>query len=125
MINKSPTLIVYKEQDIVFQSDGKWLYPLFSLEVFIQDHPIDMNSVCIHDKVVGKAAAMLIARLQPKRVHGVIMSELAVNFLNQFGLPYSYDQLVERVQCKTESLLLDVDDINKAYDILCKRAGRC
>ena len=125
MLEKSPTLIVYKKQDIVFQSDGKWLYPLFSLEVFLQEHPIDMNSVCIHDKVVGKAAAMLIARLQPKRVHGVIMSELAVNFLNQFGLPYSYDQLVERVQCKTESLLLDVDDINKAYDILCKRAGRC
>lgn len=125
MLEKSPTLIVYKEQEIVFQSDGKWLYPLFSLEVFLQEHPIDMNSVCIHDKVVGKAAAMLIARLQPKRVHGVIMSELAVNFLNQYGLPYSFDQLVERVQCKTESLLLDVDDINEAYDILCKRAGRC
>lgn len=125
MLEKSPTLIVYKEQDIVFQSDGKWLYPLFSLEVFLQEHPIDMNSVCIHDKVVGKAAAMLIARLQPKRVHGVIMSELAVKFLNQYGLPYSFDQLVERVQCKTESLLLDVDDINEAYDILCKRAGRC
>lgn len=125
MLKNAPTLIVFKNQEIIFQSNEKWLYPLFSFEDFLEGYPIDMNSVCIHDKVVGKAAAMLIARLRPDRVHGEVMSELAVNYLNQFGLSYSFDQLVERIQCKTEMILLDVDDVNEAYDILCKRAGRC
>lgn len=124
MSTSCPTLIVYFNQDIVFQSDEKWLYPLFSLEDFLEDHPINMKQCLVHDKVVGKAASMLIARLKPGRVHGVLMSKLAVGFLEQVGIPYSYDQVVDRIQCKTETIMFNVDDIDEAYKILCTRAKR-
>lgn len=125
MSTNSPTLLVYHNQEIVYQSNENWLYPLFSLEEFLSHHPLNMRQVKIHDKVIGKAAAMLIARLKPGWVHGVLMSQLAVGFLEQEGIPYSFDQVVNRIQCKTETILLEVDDIEEAYQILCKRAKRC
>jgi len=121
---KSPSLIVYHNQEIVFQSDEKWLYPLFSLEDFLDNHPINMSQVLIHDKVIGKAAAMLITRFGPGRVHGVVMSKLAMAFFEQVGIPYTFDQAVKRIQCKTETILHDIDDIEQAYQILCQRVKR-
>lgn len=125
MPGKTPSLIVFIDQKIFFKSDDKWLYPLFALEDFLVNHPANMAQAMIHDKVVGKAAAMLMARLNSGWVHGNLMSELAINFLERVGIPYSFDQRVARIQCKTEAILLDVDDIDEAYQILCKRAKRC
>lgn len=121
----SPSLIVYLDQRIVFQSHDNWLYPLFALEDFLVDQPINMGQAVVHDKVVGKAAAMLMARLKTGRVHGELMSVLASKFLKQVGIPHSYDQVVDRIDCQTEAILLDIEDSDEAYQILCKRAKRC
>jgi hypothetical protein len=123
--HKSPSLIVYLDQKIVFQSDDKWLYPLFALEDFLVDQLINMEQAVVHDKVVGKAAAMLMTRLKTGRVHGELMSVLASKYLKKVGIPHSYDQMVDRIDCQTESILLDVEESDEAYQILCKRAKRC
>lgn len=125
MSSKKPSLIVFLDQDIFFQSDSKWLHPLFALEEFLVDHPTDMTQAKIYDKVVGKAAAMLMARLAVGRVHGELMSVLAIQFFERLGTPYTYGQVVDRIDCKTETILLDIDDINQAYQVLCRRARRC
>lgn len=123
--HNSPSLIVYLNQQIVFQSYDKWLYPLFALEEFLVDQPINMGQAVVHDKVVGKAAAMLMARLRTGRVHGELMSLLASKFLKEVDIPHSYDQVVDRIDCQTEAILLDIEDSEEAYQILCKRAKRC
>jgi hypothetical protein len=84
-----------------------------------------MARAMVRDKVIGKAAALLLIRLGTGRVHGELMSELAVQILTHFNIPHTYDQLVPRIDCQTETLLLDVDDPDQAYRILCQRAGRC
>jgi len=121
----SPSLIVYLDQEIVFQSHEKWLYPLFALEDFLIDQPFNLGQAVAQDKVVGKAAAMLMARLKIGRVHGELMSVLASKFLQQVGIPHSYDQVVDRIDCQTETILLDIEDLEEAYQILCNRAKRC
>lgn len=109
---------------VVFESRGKWLYPLFDLEDYVQSRPIEIRRGEIRDKVIGKAAALLIVRLGPARVHGEIMSDLAVQVFETVGLPYSFDERVERITCQTEILLKEIDDPAQAYDLLWKRAGR-
>jgi hypothetical protein len=57
------TLKVVLNSEIVFQSDRRWLQPLFELEEFLKSHPLDISRADVHDKVIGKAAAMLITRI--------------------------------------------------------------
>ena len=122
----APTsLKVTIDSKVIFQSDGKWLHPLFELEDFLHAHTYDMYKAVLWDKIIGKAAAFLIVRLGVGKVHGHVMSDLAVEVFQASATPFSYDERVNRIDCKTESILLNVDDPQEAYRILCKRAGRC
>lgn len=119
------SLQVFLDEQVIFQSSGTWLYPLFDFEDFLQDHPLETARIFIRDKVVGKAAALMMLHMAIGRVHGGLMSELAVEFFSRNHIPYSYDKLVPRIDCKTEAILLEIDDPSEAYRILCKRANRC
>ncbi len=109
---------------VVFESRGKWLHPLFDLEDYLQAHPTKIAQGEIRDKVIGKAAALLILRLGPGKVHGEVMSDLAIEVFERAELPFSYNEKVERIACKTEVLLKEIDDPDLAYEILEERAGR-
>lgn len=124
MMHNFPSLTVFVGDQVIFQSDGKWLYPLFDLEDHLKSHPYDMKQTYIHDKVVGKAAALLMVRLGVGQVHGVLMSDLASQVFETWGVPYSYDQRVERIDCQTEAILQEISDPEIAYNILCARAKR-
>lgn len=125
--NQSETvsLQVIVNKEVVFQSYGKWLYPIFDLEDYLEHSPIKMADATVHDKVIGKAAALLLIRLNPKNIHGELMSELAIDVLTHFDRAFSYDKKVARIDCKTEEILISIDDPEIAYNILCKRANRC
>ena len=87
-------LQVILNNEIIFQSYGHWLFPLFDLEVFFGEHSINIAKGEVRDKVIGKAAAFLLLRLGAGCVHGDLMSELAVNVLSQVGISYAYGNLV-------------------------------
>ena len=120
-----PSLSVIINDQIVFESEGNWLYPLFDLQEHIKRSTLDLSRAEVHDKVVGKAAALLLVRLGAGKVHGRLMSDLAVQALKRYAIPFTYDERVSRIDCKTEDILLNVDDVEVAYQILCKRANRC
>jgi len=119
------SLQVVIDQKVIFQSNGKWLYPLFDLEEFIAANPIPLSRAFIHDKVIGKAAALLLVRLGAGRIHGEVMSQLARQVLTHNAISHTYDRLVPRIDCQTETLLQEIDDPEIAYQILCERAQRC
>ena len=119
------SLQVIVDKEVRFESNGKWLYPLFDLEDFLKDHPLPMARALVRDKVIGKAAALLLIRLGAERVHGELMSELAVETLSHSNISFSYDDKVPRIACQTETLLAEIDDPQQAFEILCQRAGRC
>ena len=124
-MDNSPTLVVIEDGNVFFKSRGNWLFPLFDLEDYLETHPLDLSKAGIRDKVVGKAAALLALKLGFRRIHGDLMSDLAVEILEKAGVAYSYDSRVPQVNCQTEVILKDVDDLEHAYQILCERAKRC
>jgi hypothetical protein len=118
------TLRVIQHDQLVFQSERRWLMPLFDFEEFLQAHP-ELRGPCeFHDKVIGKAAALLMIRLGAASVHGDVMSRLACDILDSHAISHTYETLVERIDCQTEEILLDIDDAEKAYLILVERAHR-
>ena len=118
------TLRVFSGETPVFCSDGKWLYPLFELENFLSTSDHDPAALTVRDKIVGRAAALLLIRLGIRDVRAGIMSKLGKEALEKYGVEYEHDILVDRIDCRTEEILVDEFDIEKAYAILKQRARR-
>lgn len=119
----SHNLEVYAGDRLVFFSDGNWIHPLFELEGFLADHRGQPEDLLAIDKIVGKAAAMMLVHFGIGQIRAGMMSSLAADFLQQREVPFAYDELVDRILCRTEELLADVDDLDEAYRLLKRRAG--
>ena len=109
-IAQAPTLTVFRNGTPIFTSSSKWLHPLFELEAYLAEHPIQPENLILQDKIIGKAAALLIFRLGFRIVKAGILSRLGEAVLLRQGMSYTYEQLVERIHCQTEELLADVED---------------
>jgi hypothetical protein len=106
---------------IVFTSAGRWLHPLFELGDFLATTGVEMAATELHDKVVGRGSAFLIVRLGIRRAHAVLLSRLGKDVLDRAGVALSWDTLVDRIDCATESLLEGIIDVDEAYRILSAR----
>ena len=116
------SLEVYAGDELIFFSDRNWVYPLLDLDRFLASSTPPRGELIACDKVVGKAAAMIMVYLGINRVHALMMSELARDFLAGRGIPYDYDHLVPRIQCRTEELLKDTEDPADAHRMIKQRA---
>ena len=108
----------------IFSSLGKWLHPLFELEEFLRTSSYSPESLRVEDKIVGKAAALLLVRLGFRRLRAGVLSVLGRDVLERYRVSYSAGQTVERIDCQTEKLLAEVEDPEQAYRIVRARAGR-
>ncbi len=111
----------------VFTSDAKWLHPIFELEAFLlsaagRSAGLTAAALDVDDKIVGRAAALLLVYLGVGSVHARLLSEHGREVLEAHGVRYSYDELVERISCKTETLLIGVTDPATAHRLLQARA---
>ena len=116
-------LEVYFEDNLIFHSDKHWLYPLFELEEFLNSSDYVPAELMVKDKIIGKAAALLMINLGIGQVKAELMSELGKEVLEKYGLKYEYDNLVDRIICATEEILKAEFDVKKAHTLLRKRAG--
>jgi hypothetical protein len=115
------SLEVYYQNELIFFSDRNWIYPLLELETFLKktDHPV--QELVVHDKIVGKAAAILMVYFRISRVKAQLISRLGKETLIHFKVNFDYQQLVDRIFCQTEELLQEEMDPNAAYRLLTKR----
>jgi hypothetical protein len=121
---QEPTLIVFRNGTPIFTSYGKWLYPLFELEDYLANRAIEPAQLLLQDKIIGKAAALLILRMGFHTVKAGVLSRLGEAVLQRYGIAYTSEQLVERIHCQTEELLATVEEPEAAYQLVKARAGR-
>lgn len=118
------SLILYYQGIVLFTSDEHWLFPLFELEQFLISNTFQPNELYLKDKIAGKAAAALIVRLGIKKCYIELLSERAIPIFEQAGVEYSFNQIVEHIQCRTEDLISDQMSLEDTYLFLRKRAGK-
>jgi hypothetical protein len=121
---QTPTLTVLHEGTPIFTSHGKWLHPLFALEDYLADHAFQPAHLILQDKIIGKAAALLLHRLGFCTVQAGVLSRLGEAVLQRYEIAYSYEQLVDRIHCQTEELLATVEEPEEAYQLVKVRVGR-
>jgi Domain of unknown function (DUF1893) len=109
---------------VLFSSTGKWLHPLFELERFLKTQEVHASMGEIRDKVVGRGSAFLMVRLGIRRAHAGLLSRLGKDVLERAGVTFTWDTLVDEIQCSTEGILREVTDPEDAYPILAERARK-
>lgn len=90
----------------------------------------EMRGAILVDKVIGRAAASIAICGQVSHVHGELMSEDAITFLNDNGLTESHVTLVPRILnqrrdglCPLEQSVLGLTDPAEALAALRKRVA--
>ncbi len=105
----------------VYTSTGKWLHPLLDFETFLIERALDPAEIELEDKIVGKAAALLMVRLGIRTVRAGLASDPAMEVFRRNGVSCTCGQRVPRIQCMTETLLADIDDPEEARLIIGER----
>lgn len=116
------SLLVYKNGNVTFQ-DEHGIQPLL-----IQIKKKGLKNAIVVDKVVGKAAALLMVYGKVKQVHTNIIAKDAIKVFEKYKVEYSYMELVDHIQnnkkdglCPMEQKVLNINSPRKAYKIFAKQ----
>ncbi|MBR3655322.1 MAG: DUF1893 domain-containing protein [Elusimicrobia bacterium] len=116
------SLLVYKDGNITFQ-DEHGIQPLL-----IQIKKKGLKNAIAVDKVIGKAAALLMVYGKVKQVHTNIIAKDAIPVFEKYKVEYSYNEVVDYIQnnkkdglCPMEQKVLNINSPKKAYKIFAKK----
>lgn len=122
--NNNFSIVIVGEND-VYTSTKHGVAPL--LEILDGGDDVIKNSF-VADKVVGKAAALLMVKGGVKEVYADIISSHALDVFEKYKVKTYYGNLVEYIinrdktgMCPMEKAVLEVDEPNTAYDVLKKK----
>ena len=118
------SLIIRNQDDIIFTSDSHWLHPLFELDEFLSKNSYRAADLLLHDKIAGKAAAAMIVHLGFRKCHIELISARAIPVFEKAGVAFTYDTMIEHIDCRTEFLITDDMSVEEVWLFLRKRAGR-
>lgn len=117
--------IVIRKDDKVFSSYERGVKPLMQL---INNDLSFLENASVADKVIGKAAALLMVLGKIKEVHTIVISEPAIEVFERFGIDFHFDKKVKNIinrkgdgLCPMEQLCLDIEDPKEAYNIISKK----
>lgn len=118
MVGYKPTLLLYKNHKILFSNMGENLEPLVELNNFISRYVQNREGLLVHDRVVGKASAVLLLKIGIKRVKADTLSEAARIVLEENNIEYEYKKLVSRINNKLEEAIESIDNPEDVYNYL-------
>lgn len=110
--------VVLQGQDIVYSADGRGVSPILAL---YQNDPEKLRDAFVVDKIIGKAAAVLLVLGGVKAAYGEITSAAAVGYLKARGVEIRCGKCVDVITardgtgvCPIESAVLDIEDPEEA-----------
>ena len=113
------SLMVYRDGELVFQSISKGIRP--HLEA-IDQLGEGLRGTVMVDKIVGRAAALLILYSGVAEVHAAVLSTQGRLVLEMHGLRFTYREEVEhikmrdgRIYCPFEVMVQGLTDPEEAY----------
>lgn len=116
------SLLVYKDGNISYQ-DEHGIKPLL-----IQIEKKGLKNAIVIDKIIGKAAALLMAYGKVKQVHTNIIAKDAIEVFKKYDIEFSYNEEVEYILnntkdglCPMEQKVKNVNNPKKAYKIFKKQ----
>ncbi len=108
-------IVIAKNEKIIFSSDKKGISELAKA---VSENKIEGGSAA--DRVIGKAAAMLLIHGKIKEIYAETISEPAIKILFDYNIPFAFGQKTEAIKngqdlCPFEKLCLDIDSPEIAF----------
>lgn len=108
-----------------FSSEMRGVAPILDL---LREDPDALEDGVVADKVIGKAAALLLMYGRIKALYTKVISSHALNVLKDSGIEVVYDKLVPYVinrdgtdMCPMEKLVLEIGSPEEAFEALDKK----
>jgi len=116
------TCIVIQSGQVVYEAQGRGVSPLMRL----YDSDIaKFKDAEVADKIIGKAAAMILHLGGVKAVYGEIMSRAAAEYLSAKGIEHRCGRNVDIISnrtgsgiCPIEKSVLDIDDPHEGINVI-------
>ncbi len=108
-INSSDTLRVYSGDRLLFSSGMERLLPLME---YIETCAPYEKDVTVLDRVVGNAAAFLLAKILCRETYGELGSEFAAETLKQLGISYRFDETVPHIMNNRQDGMCPMEELS-------------
>lgn len=103
------SIVVVKENEIVYKSESKGLQSLISL------YKNDVNTLensSIADKVIGRAAALILVDSNIKEVYADLISQNAIDILDKSDIPYEYKSQVTEIRNRDNTGMCPMEELS-------------
>jgi hypothetical protein len=124
--NSGMSLMIYNDDKLIFESDSKGIRPHFEAINKIGDM---LHGSVMVDKIVGRAAALLILYSKPKKVYAMILSTQGKNVF-EGRINFDYLKEIENIKtkngkklCPFEQIVQGIDDPFEAYKVIIEKAS--
>jgi hypothetical protein len=108
-------LVIVKDGNLIFESKEKGIKPLYTAFITLGQ---DLEGASVVDRVTGRAAAMICVGANIGVLHTKLLSERAIQVLDQSMVEYTYDKLTPYIKnrnqtdtCPVEKLSQGITDI--------------
>lgn len=116
------SFVLIRDGKIVYTATGRGVRPIMNL---LDTNPDLLRNAVIVDKIIGKAAALLLKLGGARRVYGELMSVRARVYLSDNNMNPSYGRCIDVISnrtgdgiCPLERAVKDIEDPEKAREIL-------
>ncbi|MEG0771338.1 MAG: DUF1893 domain-containing protein [Clostridia bacterium] len=100
ILNDEASFVLSNSNEIVVKDSSIGVKPIISI---IDNDASLLNNADVADKIIGKAAALLLCRYNVKSVFAKIISKPAILVLEKYNIPYSYSHLVDNIKNRTNT----------------------
>ncbi|MCF6465492.1 DUF1893 domain-containing protein [Clostridium sp. Cult2] len=113
-------LAVVKDGRLIYKSYDKGIKPIYTLATEMADIGRESS---IADRVIGKGAAMLYKYIGVKEIYGKLLSDTAIETLEESNIVYSYYKTCTYIKnwdgtdmCPIEKITVQVENTEELLD---------
>jgi len=120
LLENDYSIVLVKENEIVNTSRKNGILPI--LDLYNNDKSILENAI-VADKVIGKAAALILKEANIKELYAELISENAIELLDKTNIKYKYNKKVREIRnrdntdiCPMEELALESNNADELIE---------
>lgn len=122
LLKEENATLVAVNGDELYISHSRGVAPILDK---IDENPEFFSGASVADKVIGKAAAILLAKYGVAEIHAAVVSEKALDYIRNKETKITYDTAVDYIinrdktdMCPMEKSVLDTDDEDVAEALI-------
>jgi len=116
--NSQASCVVIRNKEIIHTADGRGVSPIMNLH---DNYPGLLRDAFVVDKMIGKAAAVILVLGGTTRVYGEKMSAAGLEYLEEHGVRAEYGRYIDVISnrnrdglCPLEQSVLEIDEPESA-----------